>query len=315
MLLGITVLLSALKFGAWLLTNSNAIFTDALESLVNVAAGVFALYSLYLAAKPKDEDHPYGHGKIEFISATVEGSLIASAGVAILVKSVYSFIYPEAIQQLDLGILLTGITGLVNFGMGFYALRRGTKTNSATLRAGGKHLLSDAWSTLGLIVGLLLLRLTGLAWIDTLIALGFGIYILYTGVRILRESVAGIMDEADPKLIGEMVKLLNENRRTEWIDIHNLRIIKYGASIHIDCHVTLPFYISVDEAHEEAENIHRLIESHYGKNVEIFVHVDPCLTSSCRLCAIENCTKRTHTFSGKEIWTPENVIRNRRHGL
>ena len=143
------MLLSALKFVAWLLTNSNAIFTDALESLVNVAAGIFALYSLYLAAKPKDEDHPYGHGKIEFLSATVEGSLIAAAGAAILVKSVYSFIYPEAIQQLDLGILLTGITGLVNFGMGFYALRRGTKTNSATLRAGGKHLLSDAWSTLG----------------------------------------------------------------------------------------------------------------------------------------------------------------------
>lgn len=315
LLLAITVLLSAVKFAAWLLTHSNAIFTDALESLVNVAAGAFALYSLYLAAKPKDEDHPYGHGKIEFISATVEGSLIAAAGAAILVKGIYSFFYPEPISRLDAGILLSAFTGAVNFGIGYYAVHRGQKTNSATLRAGGKHLLSDAWSTVGLIIGLAMLRLTGLQWIDTAIALLFGIYILYTGIKIVRESVAGIMDEADPRLIGEIVALLNENRRTEWIDIHNLRIIKYGADIHIDCHVTLPYYYSVEEAHEETESIHRLIQQKYGEAVEIFIHVDPCLPTSCHLCGIHTCPVRSHAFTEREIWTPENVRRNKRHGL
>jgi cation diffusion facilitator family transporter len=308
-------LLSGVKFIAWLLTGSNAIFTDALESLVNVAAGSFALYSLYLAAKPKDEDHPYGHGKIEFLSATVEGSLIAAAGIAILIKSIYSYIYPEPIEKLNTGILLSVFTGGVNFAMGFYAVWRGKKTNSATLRAGGKHLLSDAWSTVGLIIGLLLLLITGLQWIDTTIALLFGLYILYTGIKIVRESVAGIMDEADPILIGELVNLLNDNRKYNWIDIHNLRIIKYGASIHIDCHVTLPYYYSVDEAHDETENIHRLIQDKYGDDVEIFVHVDPCLPTSCHICEISDCPVRKHAFEAKVIWMPENVMRNRRHGL
>ena len=315
LLLTVTILLSGVKFIAWLLTGSNAIFTDALESLVNVAAGSFALYSLYLAAKPKDEDHPYGHGKIEFLSATVEGSLIAAAGIAILIKSVFSYIYPEPIEKLNMGILLSVFTGIVNFAMGFYAVWRGKKTNSATLRAGGKHLLSDAWSTVGLIIGLVLLLITGLQWIDTTIALLFGLYILYTGVKIIRESVAGIMDEADPMLIGELVTLLNENRKYNWIDIHNLRIIKYGASIHIDCHVTLPYYYSVDEAHDETENIHRLIQDKYGDEVEIFVHVDPCLPTSCHICGILECPVRKHAFEAKVDWNSENVMRNRRHGL
>ena len=128
-MLSVTVLLSGVKFTAWLLTQSNAIFTDALESLVNVVAGGFALYSLYLAAKPKDEDHPYGHGKIEFLSATIEGSLIAAAGLAIVIKSIYGYIFPEPLQRLDTGILLSAFTGVVNFGMGYYALQRGKKTN------------------------------------------------------------------------------------------------------------------------------------------------------------------------------------------
>lgn len=314
-LLSITILLSGVKFVAWMLTSSNAIFTDALESLVNVAAGSFALYSLYLAAKPKDEDHPYGHGKIEFLSATVEGSLIAAAGIAILVKSVYSYVFPQPILKVDIGIALSAFTGVVNFAMGFYAVQRGKKTDSATLRAGGKHLLSDAWSTVGLIIGLVLLYFTQLPWIDTTIALIFGLYILYTGLKILRESVAGIMDEADPKLIGELVELLNVNRKNVWIDIHNLRIIKYGASIHIDCHVTQPYYFTVERAHEEAEDIHRIIQQKYGKSVEIFVHLDPCLPTSCHLCDIMECPVRSHPCTKKEIWTTENVMKNKRHGL
>lgn len=303
------------KFTAWLLTGSNAIFTDALESLVNVAAGSFALYSLYLAAKPHDEDHPYGHGKIEFISAIMEGSLISAAGIAIFIKSIYSYFNPEPIQRLDTGIILTAFAGLVNLGLGYYAVKRGEKTDSATLRAGGKHLISDFWSSAGLIIGLILLRITGLQWIDFFTAMIFGFIILYSGIKIIRESVAGIMDEADPELVGRLVEILNQNRRTEWIDIHNMRIIKYGSNIHVDCHVTLPYYLTVEEAHEEAERVHKLIDSFYQNRVESFVHIDPCLPTSCKLCAAENCPKRSEPFSGRVTWNKENVMRNKRHGL
>ncbi len=308
-------MLSAVKFTAWLITGSNAIFTDALESLVNVAAGSFALYSLYLAAKPHDEDHPYGHGKIEFISATMEGSLIAAAGIAIFIKSVYSFFNPEPIERLDTGIYLTAFAGLVNLGLGYYTVKRGQKTDSATLRAGGKHLLSDFWSSVGLILGLVLLRFTGWLWIDLVTAMIFGAFILYSGIKIIRESVAGIMDEADPQLVGRLVEILNQNRRKEWIDVHNMRIIKYGSNIHIDCHVTLPYYLSVEDGHEEAEKVHKLIDSSYDSRVESFVHIDPCLPSSCKLCGIENCAKRSEPFAGRVTWNTENVMRNKRHGL
>ncbi len=314
-LLGITVLLTGIKFTAWLITGSNAIFTDALESLVNIAAGIFALYSLYLAAKPHDEDHPYGHGKIEFISATMEGSLIAAAGIAILIKSIYSFLFPEPLQQLDTGIYLTALAGLVNLGLGYFAVKRGEKTGSVTLKAGGKHMLSDFWSSAGLIAGLLLLRISGWQWIDPAAAFLFGAYIAYTGIKIIREAVGGIMDETDPELVSRMVNVLNENRRTEWIDIHNLRIIKYGSDIHIDCHVTLPYYLSVKNGHEEAEKVHKLIDASYGNRVESFVHIDPCLPSSCKLCAVKNCAKRSEAFTGLTTWTVENVMRNKRHGL
>jgi cation diffusion facilitator family transporter len=314
-LLSITVLLTGIKFSAWLITGSNAIFTDALESLVNIAAGIFALYSLYLAAKPHDEDHPYGHGKIEFISATMEGSLITAAGMAILIKSIYSVLFPEPLHQLDTGIYLTALAGFVNLGLGYFALKRGKKTGSATLKAGGKHMLSDFWSSAGLIVGLLLLRITGWLWIDTATALFFGAYISFSGIKIIREAVGGIMDETDLELVRLTVNILNENRRTEWIDIHNLRIIKYGSDIHIDCHVTLPYYLSVEIGHEEAEKVHKLIDSSYGNRVESFVHIDPCLPTSCKLCAAANCAKRSEAFTGLTTWTVENVMRNRRHGL
>jgi cation diffusion facilitator family transporter len=314
-LLSITLLLTGIKFTAWLITGSNAIFTDALESLVNIAAGIFALYSLYLAAKPHDEDHPYGHGKIEFISAIMEGSLVTAAGIAILLKSAYSYIFPEPLHRLDTGIYLTALAGIVNLGLGYFAVKRGRKTGSATLKAEGKHLLSDFWSSAGLVAGLLLLRITGWLWIDNATAFFFGAYISYSGIKIIREAVAGIMDETDTELVRRMVNVLNENRRTEWIDVHNLRIIKYGSDIHIDCHVTLPYYLSVEMGHEEAEQVHRLIDSSYGNRVESFVHIDPCLPSSCKLCAMEKCAKRSEDFTGLNTWTVENVMRNKRHGL
>ena len=237
---GVSVLLLIVKFWAYYSTHSVSILTDALESIVNVAAGFIGLYSLSVAAKPRDFDHPYGHGKAEFLSAAVEGTMIGAAGAIILYKAIQSLIHPVELKQIDYGILLVGGAAIINFGLGFICLRIGKKNNSAALQASGKHLQSDTWSTVAIIAGLALLYITGYRWIDSVIAIGFGLFIMFTSYRIIRSSIAGIMDEADMKLLKRMVHMLNNNREVNWVDLHNLRVIKYGSILHVDCHLTVP---------------------------------------------------------------------------
>ena len=197
----ISVLLLVAKFIAYYLTSSVSILTDALESIVNVAAGFIGLYSLYIAAKPRDIDHPYGHGKAEFLSAAIEGTLITSAGAIIIYKAIRSFIAPVELQKLDYGIYLVAGAAIINFIVGFITEKKGKRSNSLALVASGKHLKSDSYSTFGIIVGLILIYYTGLKWIDPAVAIIFGVIIIYTGYKILRRSIAGIMDEADIELL------------------------------------------------------------------------------------------------------------------
>ncbi|HEY1201158.1 MAG TPA: cation diffusion facilitator family transporter, partial [Niastella sp.] len=185
----VAVLLFIIKMVAFWVTQSVAILTDALESTVNVIAGFIGLYSLYIASKPRDENHPYGHGKAEFLSAAVEGTLIIVAGLVIVYESVLHFIYPKELQQLDRGIILVAITAVVNFVVGFISIRNGKKNNSLALVASGKHLQSDTYSTLGIILGLVLIKLTGLTWLDSVTAIVFAFIIIYTGYTILRHSL------------------------------------------------------------------------------------------------------------------------------
>jgi cation diffusion facilitator family transporter len=310
---GISVVLLAAKFIAYYLTNSVSILTDALESIVNVVAGFIGLYSLYIAAKPRDKDHPYGHGKAEFLSAAIEGTLITSAGAIIIYKAVKSFIEPIPLQKLDYGIYLVAATALVNFIVGLITERKGMKSNSLALIASGKHLKSDSYSTLGIIAGLILIYFTHLKWIDPAVAIIFGLIIIYTGYRILRRSIAGIMDEADIELLNRIVDLLNKNKRENWVDLHNLRVIKYGAVLHIDCHLTVPWYLNVNEAHVEVDALSSLVRQEFGESVELFVHVDGCLPFSCKVCNKQNCNVRKHNFEKRIDWTLENVLQNQKH--
>lgn len=300
------------KFLAYFQTHSNAILTDALESIVNVVAGIFAWYSLWLASKPRDHEHPYGHGKIEFISASIEGVLISLAGGAILAKSAYNFFIPNPIHSMDLGLVITAGAGLVNFLMGILLVKRGKNINSLAMQANGAHLKSDAYSSLGLVLGLFLIILTGALWIDNLMGIIFGGIILWQGIKILRKSIAGIMDEADFELLEEIVQTLNEERKADWIDIHNLRVIKYGNQLHIDCHVTLPWYYSLNEAHDVITDIDKIISERFV-DVELFVHMDPCIPSSCAICTMENCKERTQEFQQKLEWKLEQVLSNQKH--
>lgn len=311
----IALVLFAIKLWAWYLTGSLAVLTDALESTVNIASGLLGLYSLYLSAKPKDADHPYGHGKVEFISSAIEGTLISVAGLVIIYESAASFFEPHQIQKLDSGIILLGITGIINYVAGFICERTGNKNNSLPLIAEGKHLKTDTYTTAGIFIGLILIYLTNKIWLDSVVACFFGIIIIFTGYKIIRVSVAGIMDEADLSLLNNLVDSLNKNRQENWIDLHNLRFIKYGSTLHCDCHLTVPWYLNVYEAHEEVESFSKLIKNEFGEAVELFVHADGCEEFSCRICYKENCLVRKHDFEKKITWTIKNISNDSRHGI
>jgi cation diffusion facilitator family transporter len=309
----LAIALFAIKLIAYFLTHSVAILTDALESIVNVVAGFFGLYSLRLSAKPKDEDHPYGHGKIEFISAAIEGTLILIAGLFIINESVSGLLHPKQINQLDWGIALIAITAAINYIIGSICIRIGTKNNSIALVAGGKHLHADTYSTIGIIIGLALIYFTRLLWIDSAVAILFGLIIIFTGYTIIRKSLAGIMDESDYELMQKLVELLNKNRKPNWIDLHNTRMIKFGSVLHLDAHLTVPWYFNIQQAHEEIDALAQLVRNEFGETLELFIHTDPCLEFSCRVCIKSDCTVRRHPLEKKIGWTVENITTDRKH--
>ncbi len=311
----VAITLFVVKLIAWFLTSSLAILTDALESIVNIVAAFLGLYSLNLSSKPKDADHPYGHGKVEFLSAGVEGSLVIIAGFYIIYKAIESFFYPHIIQKLNVGIILIGATAVINFIVGKICINTGKKNNSMQLIAGGKHLVTDTYSTAAILAGLAIIYFTGYNFIDRVIAFIVAVIIIYTGYKIVRISVAGIMDEADEQLLKDVVELLNNNRKENWIDLHNMRIIKYGSTLHCDCHLTVPWYLNVNEAHTEIELLGELIKNEFGEAVELFVHCDGCYDFSCNICSKQNCMVRQHFFEKRITWTIANISHDARHDI
>lgn len=309
----LSLFLFLIKIIAWYKTHSISILTDALESIVNVIAGFFGLYSLVLSAKPSDPEHPYGHGKVEFISAAIEGTLIVLAGLTIIWESVQQLLNPGVLHRVKDGMLLLGGTAVINAGLGWWANRHGVKQSSLVLRASGKHLMADALTTAGILVGLAMINWTGWLWLDPIIALILACWILWTGYQIVRQSIAGIMDEADHELIERLMDYVNQHRQPNWIDLHNLRVIKYGSRLHIDAHLTLPWFFNMHEAHREIDALSELVRSHFGQSVELFVHTDGCLDFSCSICDRKDCSERQHPFVSLIHWTRETVSSDEKH--
>jgi len=303
------------KIIAYQFTHSLSILSDALESIVNVIAGFIGLFSLYIAAKPRDMEHPYGHGKAEFVSAAIEGGLIVAAGIMIVYETILNFVQESPLQKLDTGLYLIALTAAINFIAGTICIKIGKKNTSLALQASGKHLQVDTYSTVGIIAGLVIILLTKLYWLDKVIALGMSVLIIYNGYKIIRASLAGIMDEADMKLLNTVIKVLNDHRRENWIDLHNLRVIKYGALLHVDCHLTVPWYLNVHEAHKEIDELATLIKQEFGDAIELFVHTDGCMPFSCTICTKTDCTVREQPMKSRLDWTLQNIISNRKHQL
>ncbi len=301
----VSCLILAGKFVAYFITHSVGILTDAMESIVNVVAGAISLLSLYIAARPKDTTHPFGHGKIELISASIEGLLIVLAGGLIIYEGIHRLIVPAEIRQLDLGIYIIAASGVVNYLAGWCAIRVGRKHNSMALVAEGKHLQSDSYSTLGLLVGLGLLYFTQIQWIDSAIAIVFGVIIIVTGVGILWKTMDNLLDKADMELLEDVARTLNEAQNDEWIDIHNAKILKYGSRIHLDCDLTIPWFYTITQGHQIADDFKDVLRSKYADRITFNIHIDPCNVSrvKCGHCACETCAYRQKPFEGKEIVT------------
>lgn len=301
------------KIVAWKLTNSDAVFSDAMESIVNVVSAFMGLYSLHLAAKPKDEDHPYGHGKVEFVTSGIEGALIAIAGIMIIYEGINSLIVGKVLSKLDVGIWIIAATAVVNYLLGYISIKKGEAENSLVLISSGKHLQSDTITTLGVVISLIVVYFTKIYWLDSVVALIFGLYIIFVGYKIVRKSLSGIMDEQDPELLNQIIKVLEENRRTEWIDVHNMKIQQFGANLHIDAHITLPWYYSLRDAHNEMEKMIILLAKNTKRSVEFNFHMDDCKPISCPVCQIADCPVREKDFVKRVTWTPENVTNTEKH--
>lgn len=310
----VSVLLLVVKFYSFYITNSTAILTDALESIVNVVAAGFATYSIYLASRPRDDNHPYGHGKIEFFSAGVEGTLIILAGVFICYQSIYNLFFPNELEKLVEGVLLVTFAGTVNGVLGYFLQRKGKALNSLTLEASGRHLITDTLTSFLLVFGVLIIYLTGYEFLDSVIAILFSFYIMYAGYGLVRRSVAGLMDEADPTAVEATVKVINQHRKNTWIDIHNMRVQQYGGDRHIDLHLTLPYYLDLKQVHDEVEELEKVLEDDWKGDMEVFVHSDPCIPEKCcHYCQITDCPVRKVPLDTKIEWTASNMSKNQKH--
>lgn len=314
--LAVGVLLGGTKFVAFVLTGSNAILTDALESLVNLAAGGFALYSVVLSARPRDENHPYGHGKIEYFAAGFEGGLITLAGLSMGINAVYGFFYPSTLAQLDLGIALSAATGAGNFLLGAWLIRAGRARRSLVLEADGKHLRADSLSSAGLVAGLgLVLWQPHLQWVDNFLALLLSGVIIREGLPLVRRAVAGLMDEQDAALLQRVADVLRDQRRPAWVDVHNLRIQQFGNRLHIDCHLTLPWYYNLQQTRAEQAALRAVLQAELQAVLELSIQADPCLPECCRACFLPDCPHRQAAFDRILDWSPERLLTNRKHQL
>lgn len=309
----IGVVLFLAKLLAWHLTNSDAVFSDAMESTVNIIAAFMGLYSLYLAAKPKDTEHPYGHGKVEFVTSGIEGALIIFAGIMIIVESVDSLLHGNMLKKLDWGILIIAATAAINYIIGYISYRKGLKENSLVLQSSGKHLQSDTITTGGVVLSLVLVYLTKINWIDAALAMLFGAYIILVGYKIIRKSLSGIMDESDLSSVAKIADFLNKTRKPDWIDVHNVRIQQHGSQLHMDGHITLPWYYELREAHSEMEDMIKSIAANTDRTIEFNIHMDDCKPFSCEICQLLECQVRQHPFLRKVEWNVETITNPDKH--
>lgn len=297
----------AAKFVGYQLTGSTAILSDALESIVNIAAAIFTLASLAIASRPADPSHPYGHGKVEFLSSGFEGGLIAFAALVIVYQALQALWFGHELMAIEKGLVLVIGAGAANALLGYFLLRVGRQTNSPAIEADGMHVLTDFWTSCGVVVGLVLVRLTGWQPLDPLVAIAVGGNLAIVGVRLLRGAVGGLLDESDPALLDKLTSVIHAVRTPGIIAIHRLRAIRSGGVAHVDAHVVLPRFWSVAQAHDFSDAFELEVVRGISQDAECIFHLDPCRAVYCRNCRVAPCPVRAHEFVEERDWSLETL--------
>lgn len=310
--LGISIALIVLKFAAYAITGSAAMLSDALESGINVFTSGFALFAVWLSAQPKDANHPYGHGKIEYVAAAIEGVLVAAAGIGVLLVAVRRLVEPQALERLDVGLILTFLVAWIALIAGTLLVRAGRAHESPTLEADGVHIRADAFTSFGAFVSTLLVHWTGLVWIDAAAAMALGAVLVVSGIRVLRRSVGGLMDEAVPGLLDQIGEVLVEVREPGIIAPHAVKVHRLGQAIHIDLHLVLPRFWSLERAHDVSHRAEDALRDAFGTSSEVMLVYEPCTERSCSYCDLAECPIRSTTFVARLPWTGERIARRHR---
>jgi cation diffusion facilitator family transporter len=294
---GITLLI--VKFTAYFITESTAIYSDAVESIANVLGSAFAFYALSVAHRPADKDHPWGHGKIEFLSAGFEGGLILLAAVFIVIRTADALWHGELLreQALDYGLLLVVLAMVVNGVVGLILLRTGQKQGSMTLEADGKHLLSDVITSAGVLTALVIVKFTGWRYLDPIAALAMAGYIGWMGTRLMRKAASGLMDEQNAEHDRRIRAILDSHVGPYGLppricSYHNLRHRQNGRYLWVDFHLNVPGQTTIEEAHGTAGAIEHEIEQAMGQadEADATAHVEDCKDQACwhRLAGVES---------------------------
>ncbi len=307
----ISLLLLVVKFVAYFLTDSKAVLSDAIESIVNVVTGALMMVSISISIKPVDQDHPYGHGKVESFSAGFEGGLIILAAIIILFEAIPQFFVPVAPRNMGAGILLLGGAGIVTMIVSFFLLHSGKKLKSEALAADGRHLMTDFHTSAGVIAGLFLVKVTGYLWLDPLVACLVALNILGNGVELAGKSFGSLMDKADPVLLERITSALNRIKKPGWLYPHKLRCLRSGRYHHVDLHIIMPRYRTLEQVHEAEQEITEALFAELGEEGDIMIHTDPCEDIYCRSCEVDPCPERKVSFKTNDDWAVEKVTGTR----
>ncbi len=272
--IAVGVLVLALKTAAWLLTGSAALFSDAAETVVNVAAAAVALVALYFAAKPADANHPYGHDKAEFFAAVIEGVLIVVAALVILRRAWLGWLHPVPLSQPVMGLALNAVATLFNVAWAAVLLRAARRLRSPALAADGRHLTADVVTSAAVLAGVTLVVATGRLWLDPLLAAAAAVYILASGMHVVRESVGGLMDAAPAPEVVERIRALVATHAEGAIEAHDLRARHAGRLTFLEFHLVVPGAMSVAAAHDICDRIEHALQSEM-QGLSVTIHVEP----------------------------------------
>lgn len=300
------------KFGAYLATQSAAVLSDALESIVNIVTSGFALFAVWLSAQPRDFEHPYGHGRIEYIASALEAVALGVAGAAIIIVTTTRYQQGAVVVDTGTGSVYVTLIAVAALLGGTLLVRRGRKLDSDTLIADGLHIRADAYTTFGTLAALLLVEFTGVVFFDYLVSYLIGVWLCIHCVLILREAAEKLMDRADPALLDDIAELLESIREPGWTSPHQTKVQRLGRDIHVDIHMVFPRYWDLVKTHACASKMEAALEERFGRRSEMMVHMEPCRDRGCATCDKDDCPIRKKAFEGRVAWTGARIAKTAR---